>query len=286
MGYTVIAQNNTTTTLSDDNGNVIHVPASVVLATSTSYNITKVNNNTATIEDENGKTIRNVPCVVVLAGEGSGGGSSLPDQTGHAGEFLTTDGTDASWSDKPLVNTATGANSVSILGNTGNAQQAVCIGISSDATYDGAVAIGFNADITGGGAIAIGKESKAEAAYGVAIGSTAKAKGNLDISIGMGAGSNSSTNKKNRLCVGYYAQATEHGAYQFGYGTNSEAGTVCFSLNTTGTTAANDWHNYKLLDSDGTIPAARHASLPASDGTYVLKLVISGGVPTLSWVAE
>ena len=28
-----------------------------------------------------------------------GGGSGLPDQTGHAGEFLTTDGTDASWSD-------------------------------------------------------------------------------------------------------------------------------------------------------------------------------------------
>lgn len=26
-----------------------------------------------------------------------GGGGSLPDQTGHAGEFLTTDGTDASW---------------------------------------------------------------------------------------------------------------------------------------------------------------------------------------------
>lgn len=28
---------------------------------------------------------------------GDGAGSSLPDQTGHAGEFLTTDGTDASW---------------------------------------------------------------------------------------------------------------------------------------------------------------------------------------------
>ena len=26
-----------------------------------------------------------------------GGGSSLPDQTGHSGEFLTTDGTDTSW---------------------------------------------------------------------------------------------------------------------------------------------------------------------------------------------
>ena len=29
---------------------------------------------------------------------GGGGGSSLPDQTGHAGEFLITNGTDASWS--------------------------------------------------------------------------------------------------------------------------------------------------------------------------------------------
>ena len=43
---------------------------------------------------------------------------------------------------------------------------------------------------------------------------------------------------------------------------------------------------YKLMSADGTIPAARHASLPAADGTYVLKLTISGGVPTLSWVAE
>lgn len=33
-------------------------------------------------------------------------GSSLPDQTGNAGKFLTTDGTDASWSNKPLVNTS------------------------------------------------------------------------------------------------------------------------------------------------------------------------------------
>lgn len=32
---------------------------------------------------------------------GGGGGSSLPPQTGHAGEFLTTDGTDASWAKAP-----------------------------------------------------------------------------------------------------------------------------------------------------------------------------------------
>lgn len=41
---------------------------------------------------------------------------SLPSQTGNAGKFLTTDGTDASWSDKPLVNTATGTGSLSIGG--------------------------------------------------------------------------------------------------------------------------------------------------------------------------
>ena len=31
------------------------------------------------------------------SGGGSGGGTSLPDQTGNSGKFLTTDGTDASW---------------------------------------------------------------------------------------------------------------------------------------------------------------------------------------------
>lgn len=33
---------------------------------------------------------------------GGGGGSSLPDQTGNAGKFLSTDGTDASWDDLPI----------------------------------------------------------------------------------------------------------------------------------------------------------------------------------------
>lgn len=34
----------------------------------------------------------------------AGGGSSLPDQTGNAGKFLKTNGTEASWSDEPIVN--------------------------------------------------------------------------------------------------------------------------------------------------------------------------------------
>ena len=36
------------------------------------------------------------------------GGSSLPDQTGHSGEFLTTDGTDASWATVDALPSQTG----------------------------------------------------------------------------------------------------------------------------------------------------------------------------------
>lgn len=128
MAYQVISQNNTTTTLADENGNVIRVPARVSLATSTDYTIKKVNNSTATLEDGNGNIIRDVPCVAVLVGgEGGGGGAVssvngqtgdvvitgndvLPDQTGQSGKFLTTDGTDASWATVDALPTQTGHN--------------------------------------------------------------------------------------------------------------------------------------------------------------------------------
>lgn len=77
VAYTIISQNNTTTTLADENGNVITVPARVALATSTDYTIKKVNNNSVDLEDGDGKIIRGVPACVVLAGEGGGGGGSV-----------------------------------------------------------------------------------------------------------------------------------------------------------------------------------------------------------------
>lgn len=55
----------------------------------------------ALISGTNIKTINNES----LLGSGNitiqGGGDSLPDQTGHSGEFLTTDGTDTSWAGIP-----------------------------------------------------------------------------------------------------------------------------------------------------------------------------------------
>jgi hypothetical protein len=41
-------------------------------------------------------------------------GTTLPAQTGNAGKFLMTDGTTASWSDKPLVNNATSISNLAI----------------------------------------------------------------------------------------------------------------------------------------------------------------------------
>ena len=106
MAYTIISQNNSTTTLSDG-VNTITVPSRVNL-TSGNFTIVEVNNNMATLEDGDGNVYRDIPCVATLAGEGGGGGSGLPDQTGHSGEFLTTDGTDASWASVDALPDQTG----------------------------------------------------------------------------------------------------------------------------------------------------------------------------------
>lgn len=108
MAYEIISQNNTTTTLSDGT-NTITVPARVTLATSTSYTISEVNNNTATLEGSDGSVIRDVPCVVVLAGEGGGSDQhnlgyyadltalQTAHPTGTDGDFAILGSTDTIW---------------------------------------------------------------------------------------------------------------------------------------------------------------------------------------------
>ena len=182
---------------------------------------------------------------------GSGGG--LPSQTGNAGKFLTTDGTDASWSDKPLANESTGQHSIKIGGGIYSAakQNAVTIGNN---TQDGAdsITIGVGARVFGSGTgnVVIGSYGYIGGNnYCIAIGDSAKTGANNTIQLNA-SGSNQ---------------------------TNSDANTF---------KVANANGNFEIMSADGTIPAARHASLPSADGTYILKLVISSGVPTLSWVSE
>lgn len=211
----------------------------------------------------------------------------LPTQTGNAGKFLTTDGTDASWSDKPLVNTATGTNSCVVKRGTGTVSGNIATVLNSDFgtqtnTSAGFVSIGSNhsnsslqpgnssTSIRGGIAngnysVAIG-EGKATGQYSTVINAT-NCSGTGDFSISVGT--NCMASALNAIQMGHAATLAN--------GTNSDANTF---------KVANANGNFEMMSADGTIPAARHATLPAADGTYVLKLVISGGVPTLSWVAE
>lgn len=108
--------------------------------------------------------------------EETGGGISLPDQTDNAGKFLTTDGADVSWSDKPLVNN-----------------------IPPD---------GWST------ALAIGKEASVSSvsSLGIAIGGSANSGGNCSIAIGGKA----KTSANISMAIGYNAQANASGAIQLG----------------------------------------------------------------------
>lgn len=239
MAYTIISQNNSTTTLSDG-VNTITVPSRVNL-TSGNFTIVEVNNNMATLEDGDGNVYRDIPCVATLAGEGGGGGSGLPDQTGHSGEFLTTDGTDASWAAvNALQNTATGSGALTLLGTVANSNNATNIGTYSKATSSSSTAYGAGAEATAQAANALGCWSVA--------------------------------NNKSALAVGNTAQAKAIGAIQLSRGTNTTAGTMSVGLTTDGT----NFNNYELLSSDGTIPTARLADTTNAQQGDVLTLDSNG----------
>lgn len=232
MAYTIISQNNSTTTLSDG-VNTITVPSRVNL-TSGNFTIVEVNNNMATLEDGDGNVYRDIPCVATLAGEGGGGGSGLPDQTGHSGEFLTTDGSSASWSDKPLVNTSTAASSIAIGGVSVTSADSIAIGTAGSVAGIHSVCVSGAITSSGSLGVAIGQASYVSATSGTALGQNARVTGKSGISIGSGT-------------------ASAERAYQIGYGTNSTAHSL-----SVGTYHNNTGKNYQLLDlTDGTIPTAR-----------------------------
>lgn len=213
---------------------------------------------------------------VVLTADisGSGGGSSLPDQTGHSGEFLTTDGTDASWAAvdalpsqtgqsgkflttdgtdaswatiNALQNTATGSDGLTIAGTASTYQRATNVGVSSSAKTSG-TAFGRGAS-AGDYAVALGQGSVASN-DAVAVGFLAKAQGGSSIAIVADSfGTAQPTTGSAAIAIGQIAAAQANFAIQLGNGINSTAYTfsVGFGIN----------NNYRMLDSDGTIPTAR-----------------------------
>ena len=173
--------------------------------------------------------------------------SPIPSQVGNAGTFLKTNGTSLEW-DEVLQNTATGTMSTTIDGYASSAIGSVNIGTASEANGANSVSIGITAANDGTDCTCVGAMSK------------------------------STSGVKSATCIGSGTTVSADGGIAIGYGaSNSEANSMVVALNQT---------NIKLLDSNGNIPAIRFANLPQNNGNYKLRLTISGGVPTLSWVSE
>lgn len=184
---------------------------------------------------------------VAQPSEGGGGGSGgVTSVNGQTGAVtLTASDLGA------LQNTATASNSLAILGTAGN-------GTST-------TVIGQGASVTQGSSTAVGAGSKAFNSYCVSYGYGAR----CDYERGIAIGANTRSNA--------------YGAIQIGYGDNAELGTFYVGLPTA--VGIPNFKNYKLLESTGLIPAARLGTLPTANGNYTLRLTITNGVPTLSWVA-
>lgn len=149
-----------------------------------------------------------------------------------------------------LQNTATGTNSLTVAGTATSKTYATNIGLSSNVTNNRGTAVGYSSTVSGTRGTALGFTSSAIGADSVALGSFAQASGAYSIQLG----SSGSTT------------------------TNSEDNTF---------KVANGNGNFMLMNANGNIPAERLAALTGlTDGNYKLRLTISDGVATLSFVAE
>lgn len=108
------------------------------------------------------------------------GFEALPDQTGNSGKFLTTNGTTASWSDKPLVNKATNTTSLAI-GGSAKQNFITVVGI-----YAGGNTANFST--------IVGYSAESRSDYGVAIGYSASVALNANNAIQLGTGTNRDAN--------------------------------------------------------------------------------------------
>lgn len=115
--------------------------------------------------------------------DAAGGGASLPDQTGNAGKFLTTDGADVSWGGENLVQ-----DNATFKGN------GLAIGTRAQATASSTTAYGTGSNANGQGATAIGSNSKA-LNYATAVGNGAKADAARAVQLGYGTNTDASTFK-------------------------------------------------------------------------------------------
>lgn len=191
-----------------------------------------------------------------------GSGSSYTAGTG----ISIADNNEISVAAPTLQNTATGTNSLTILGTPTGYEGSINIGASSSATQISSVAIGYSAQCANH-SVAIGYQAVGDS-YGLAIGASAKATGSSAFG--------------SRTAIGNSAVSAADGAIQLSASadptTNSDANTF---------KVANKNGNFEIMSANGNLPADRLASTTGlADGNYRLRLVMASGVPKLEWVAE
>lgn len=215
----------------------------------------------------------------------------LPSQTGNTGKFLTTDGTAASWSDKPLVNkdTSSGGTGIGIGGSTADLTESVRIGVGATAPSSSCTVVGYYATAKYLGT-ALGNRSQA-AAWGVAIGNGAI---NSDYTSSVAIGNLALSSGNRAIAIGGSAQATADYSVMINASgdtaVNNVTGSIMFS-----NYYNNTQHTYELVSADGTIPEARLADTTNAQQGDILTLDANGdavwqagggsggSVPTLTW---
>lgn len=174
---------------------------------------------TALVQTDDGPQL----CVkTVEVGEGGGGGGGTVDQTYDATSTNAQSGTAVAEAVAPaLKNTATGTDSLTILGTATNADYSlnigegstvrnicsVVIGKGASAGERNCVVVGHTAESTYGyqGCVAVGQYAKVKANYAIAIGRAASATATRAIQLGQNTdGTNSDNNVANTLQVFQY----------------------------------------------------------------------------------
>lgn len=179
---------------------------------------------------------------------------ALPDQAGNAGKFLTTDGTAASWSDKPLVNKASDPSSVEdssviIYGIPNKRWCSTVVGAEASNANGYGTVVGYKAS---GGPDTVVIGMKANADSGIAIGKEASSKSTWSIAIGDKA----SANKASSIALGENAKTEEEHTFVVGLGWDGNN---------------SRYANYKLLNFDGTIPTDRMSATAGTTGQVLTK---------------
>ena len=201
-------------------------------------------------------------------------GDCFPDQKDNAGKFLTTDGKDVSWGIiRGIQNTAENPEScLQILGNVCESQDNINIGYGSSCTkrphYEtnkNNIVIGHNAACNGAGNnVVIGSSDYTQSAGSGYKGTWSDGASSVVI------GPDCNATGTGSITIGHMARTTAQWAVMIGRGTNNEQGTIKFGWGGLGE------YQYKLLNSDGTIPEARLADTTNAQQGDVLTLDANG----------